>query len=122
MVFGFIFSATAHLRVIPISLSEGTVAMVPRVNGPTWDPEKARQNLAKHGVSFEEAYRVLIHSLTRHWPDGTHSPAEERTISIGLTPTGGLFTIVTAVGIDGTMRIISARRATKRERHAYQEP
>ena len=80
------------------------MAIVPRVDGPTWDPEKARQNLAKHGVSFEEAYRVLIHSLTRHWPDGTHSPAEERTISIGLTPTGGLFTIVTAVGIDGTMR------------------
>ena len=98
------------------------MAIVPRVDGPTWDPEKARQNLAKHGVSFEEAYRVLIHSLTRHWPDGTHSPAEERTISIGLTPTGGLFTIVTAVGIDGTMRIISARRATKRERHAYEEP
>jgi uncharacterized DUF497 family protein len=97
------------------------VAIVRRVDRPTWDPEKARQNLAKHGVSFEEAYSVLIHSLTRHWPDGTHSPAEERTISIGLTPTGHPLLVVTSHGSDGKMRIISARRATKRERHVYED-
>ena len=104
-----------------MTTSAGAVAIVPRVDGPTWDPQKARQNLAKHGVSFEEAYRVLIHSLTRHWPDGTHSPAEERTISIGLTPAGHLLLVVTSHESDGKMRIISARRATKRERHVYED-
>jgi uncharacterized DUF497 family protein len=97
------------------------MAIVPRVDRPTWDPDKARENLAKHGVSFEEAYRVLVHSLSRHWPDVTHSLAEERTISIGLTPAGHLLLVVTSHGSDGKMRIISARRATKRERHVYED-
>ena len=104
-----------------MTASAGAVAIVPRVDGPTWDPQKARQNLAKHGVSFEDAHRVLIHSLTRHWPDSKHSPAEERTISIGLTPTGHPLLVVTSHGSDGKMRIISARRATKRERHVYED-
>jgi uncharacterized DUF497 family protein len=64
---------------------------------------------------------VLIHSLTRHWADSTHSADDERTISIGLRPAGGLLTIITSVDKERTMRIISARRATKRERHAYEE-
>jgi len=72
-------------------------------------------------VSFEEAYGVLIHSLTRHWPDGRHTPAEERTISIGLTPIGHLLFVVASHGSDDKMRIISARRATKRERHVYED-
>jgi uncharacterized DUF497 family protein len=111
----------ARLRLNHVTAGEGAMAIVPRVDGPTWHPEKARQNLAKHGVSFEDAYRVLIHSLTRHWPDGTHSLAEERTISIGLMPTGRLLLVVTSHASDGKMRIISARRATKRERHVYED-
>ena len=49
-----------------------------------------------------------------------HSADEPRTITMGFTPTGQMVVIVTSVAIDGSIRIISARRATKRERHAFE--
>jgi uncharacterized DUF497 family protein len=48
-----------------------------------WNPEKARQNLAKHGVSFAEAGTVLADSLSMTYPDPDHSEREERFITIG---------------------------------------
>ncbi len=87
---------------------------------PIWDPEKDRINRAKHGVTFEEARLVLLDPLTRRWPDLDHSGDEDRTIAIGTTLPGQLLVVVTSVE-DGKMRIISARRATKRERHAYED-
>jgi uncharacterized protein len=95
--------------------------MVASVQRRPWDPEKARVNLDKHGVAFEEARLALNHPLARQWPDTEHSDDEERSIVIGLSPSGRLLLIVTAIGLDGKMRIISARRATKRERHAYED-
>ena len=109
------------LRVVPVSLSKATVAMVASVQRPPWDPEKARTNFDKHGVTFEEARVALNHPLARQWPDPEHSDDEERSIVIGLSPGGRLLLIVTATGANGKMRIISARRATKRERHAYED-
>ena len=109
----------AHLRLNHVTGSEGPVAIVPRVIGPTWDPEKARLNFAKHGVSFAEARVALNHPLARRWPDTGHSEGEERSIAMGFSPTGHLLLVVTSNGSDGKMRIISARRATKRERHVY---
>ena len=87
----------------------------------TWDPEKDRLNQAKHGISFAEAHATLIHTLTRDWPDPDHSRDEPRTAAIGSMPNGWVIVIVTAVATEGSIRIISARRATKRERHAYQD-
>ena len=95
--------------------------MVRRMDQPPWDPEKARLNFAKHGVSFEEARIALNHPLARRWPDTGHSDSEERSIVMGFSPTGHLLLIVTSPDSDGNMRIISARRATKRERHAYED-
>ena len=86
-----------------------------------WDPEKDGLNQAKHGISFAMAKVVLAHQFTREWPDSDHPGAESRTIKMGMTPSGAVLLIVTALAIDGSIRIISARRATKRERHAYEE-
>ncbi len=97
------------------------MATVPRMDRPRWDPEKERINQAKHGISFRQAREVLLHGLTRRWPDIEHADDGERTISIGITSLGEVLLVVTALGHDGRMRIISARRATKRERHAYEE-
>ena len=86
----------------------------------TWDPEKDRLNQAKHGVGFAEASEILDDPLYRTRPDTLHSSSEARSISIGESRQGHLLTVVTARDPRGTMRIISARRATKRERHAYE--
>jgi uncharacterized DUF497 family protein len=91
------------------------------VDRVTWDPEKDWLNQAKHGISFAEAHATLIHALTRDWPDTDHSRNEPRTAAIGSMPNGWVIVIVTAVATDGRIRIISARRATKRERHAYED-
>jgi uncharacterized protein len=88
---------------------------------PPWDPEKARLNFAKHGVSFDDASHAIKHPLARQWPDIEHSDAEDRWVVMGWSPLGILVVVVVSIGRDGNMRIISARRATKRERHAYED-
>ena len=95
--------------------------MVRQMDQPPSDPEKARLNSAKHGVAFEKARVALNHPLARRWPDIGHSEREERSIVMGFSPTGHLLLVVTSHGSDGKMRIISARRATKRERHVYED-
>jgi uncharacterized DUF497 family protein len=91
------------------------------VDRVTWDPEKDRLNQAKHGISFADAKLVLENGLTRGWPDVAHSADERRAIDMGFMPNGQVLVIATATANDGTIRIISARRATKREQHAYQD-
>ena len=71
--------------------------------------------------TFDEARVALNHPLARRCPDTGHSDSEERSIVMGFSPTGHLLLIVTSPDSDGNMRIISARRATKRERHAYED-
>jgi uncharacterized DUF497 family protein len=88
---------------------------------PPWDPEKARRNFAKHSVTFDEARFAVNHPLSREWPDVTHSDSEARSIFIGPSPTGQILFVVVAANADGMIRYISARRATKRERHAYED-
>lgn len=85
----------------------------------TWDPEKARDNLAKHGVSFEEAKSVPDTDLARWFPDQAHSEDEERTWVIGPSSLGRLLLVVTSES-GPRPRIISAWRATKRERREYE--
>jgi hypothetical protein len=87
----------------------------------TWDPDKDRRNQAKHGISFAEAALILVGDPVRHWPDPRHSAVEPRTVTMGFTAAGQVVVIVTSVAIDGSIRIISARRATKRERHVFED-
>jgi uncharacterized DUF497 family protein len=86
----------------------------------SWDPAKSSANLPKHGTAFAEAVGAFGDplSLTRADPD--HSAFELRYILIGTTPRGRLIVIAHADRGD-EIRIISARPATRRERHAYEE-
>jgi len=88
--------------------------------GFEWDEEKARSNIAKHGVSFEEASTVFGDPLSLTVPDPAHSEAEERFVILGHSHTGKLLVVVHTERGDN-IRIISARRATKQERKDYEE-
>ena len=83
-----------------------------------WDPEKARVNLAKHGVPFEEAKTVPDTGLA-HWVPDPRFPHEDRFLITGPSTFGHLLVVVTSER-GPRPRIISARRATKRERDAYE--
>jgi len=80
-----------------------------------WDSRKAARNLAKHGLSFDEASTVFADGLSVTIPDPDHSEDEERWIIIGQSHRGRLLVVVHTED-DNTVRIISAREAEKRER------
>lgn len=90
-----------------------------RVGDFEWDEEKARANLEKHGVSFEEAMTVFLDELGLPLQDVAEP---SRLTLIGESRVGRIVLVVfTELAPSGTLRIISARRATKRERRAYEE-
>jgi uncharacterized DUF497 family protein len=84
-----------------------------------WDEKKSAANLAKHGVSFEEA-RLIFEGLTLSWIDEREDYGEMRQISIGLIHD---IVAVAVVHTDrnGATRIISARLANRNERRRYHE-
>jgi len=84
------------------------------------DPRKARSNLAKHGVRFEEASTVLGDPLSVTIPDPEHSRSEERYVTLGTAFNGKLLVVVHTDRGDN-IRIISARRASRRERKSYEK-
>lgn len=85
-----------------------------------WDSAKAVENLAKHGVSFQEAATVFRDPLSATGADPDHSIGEERFITFGVSTSGRL--LVVAHTEDGdTIRIITARPATVAERKIYEE-
>ena len=84
-----------------------------------WDPVKARQNLRKHGVSFEEAVTLENDGHALATPDALHSREEKRFNVVGTSIKGRILH-VTCTYRNGRMRPISARRASKRECHEYQ--
>lgn len=88
--------------------------------GFEWDDNKGRSNAAKHGVRFEEAATVFADPLSLTIPDPAHSQAEERFVIIGSSYQGKLLVVVHTERGDN-IRVISARRARKRERKAYEE-
>jgi uncharacterized DUF497 family protein len=116
-----IFSAIAHLLITRISDDEATPAMVGGVERPRWDPNKDRENRAKHGIGFDEATEAVADPLSRPWPNADESRDEQRFIIVGESTRGRMLIVVITLDIEGKMRIISARRATKRERHAYED-
>jgi uncharacterized DUF497 family protein len=85
-----------------------------------WDPAKAIANLAAHGVSFEEARDVFDDLLSSTVNDPDHSTEESRFRTIGLSRANRLLVVVHTDRGD-TIRIISARSATRREQHHYEE-
>ena len=85
-----------------------------------WDPKKAAENLAKHGVSFEEAATAFRDPLSATGSDPDRSFDEERFVTFGMS-TGGCLLVVAHTGRDDTIWIISARPVTPRERNIYEE-
>ena len=85
-----------------------------------WDPEKAAENAAKHGVTFEEAGPVFSDPLAITFPDPDHSVDEERVLTFGMSNQGRLLAVISTDQSD-TLRIISARTTTRRERGIYEE-
>lgn len=87
-----------------------------------WDALKAATNLSKHGVSFEEAATVFADPDALDGPDLKHSEQEERFLRLGRSLTGRVVIVAYTMrgsGDDETIRIISARRASRKERAAY---
>jgi len=85
-----------------------------------WDPAKADASLRKHGVTFEEAVTAFGDPLSVLLPDPDHSEGQERHLLMGLSDGGRLLVVAFAERPPRT-RIISARLATRRERHQYEE-
>jgi uncharacterized DUF497 family protein len=83
----------------------------------TWDPAKARENLRRHRVRFDEAATVLQDpfALTREDPRHT----EPRFVTLGTTAAGTLLVVVYAYAGEETIRLISAREASRAERRHY---
>lgn len=85
-----------------------------------WDDAKAAANLRKHGVPFEEAASVFFDPLAYTFHDPDHSVGERRLLTFSLSHTGRL--LVVAHSERGrSIRIISARRATRNERGIYEQ-
>ena len=86
----------------------------------TWDTTKAKANLAKHGVSFAEAQTVFLDERARLIDDPEHSDSEARFLLLGLSVRLRVLVVVHAYReASGVIRLISARRATPRERQQY---
>jgi uncharacterized DUF497 family protein len=85
-----------------------------------WDSRKARSNLAKHGVGFQEVSTIFGDPLSLTIPDPEHSLSEKRYITVGRAFSGKLLVVVHTERGDN-IRIISARRASRRERKFYEK-
>jgi uncharacterized protein len=86
-----------------------------------WDEEKSTINERKHGVTFQSAQTVFGDPLATIFADEEHSQQEERQLIVGLTDHGELLFVSFVERSENLMRIISARRPTKRERREYEE-
>jgi uncharacterized DUF497 family protein len=86
-----------------------------------WDPAKAANNQAKHSVTFEEAQTVFDNPLAVIFADEAHSTDEVREMIVGHSTAGKLLIVIFTEREEGTIRLISARSATKQERQDYEE-
>ncbi|MEB4592474.1 BrnT family toxin [Candidatus Thiothrix sp. Deng01] len=85
-----------------------------------WDTKKAAVNLKKHGISFEEARSVFYDEFAVQFYDDGHSDNEDRFLMLGLSRESNILLVCHCERDDGqTIRIISARKATKNERKLY---
>ena len=87
-----------------------------------WDARKAAANLRKHGVSFDEASTVFADSGALDGPDLDHSQHETRFLRLGKSLANRVLMLAYTIRGSGDaekIRIISARRASRKEREAY---
>ncbi len=85
-----------------------------------WDDDKAKENKRKHGVSFEEAQSVFFDDQALQFWDEPHSTKEDRFLMLGLSNKLRILLVVHCFReTDSTIRIISARKATKNEMKYY---
>ncbi len=84
-----------------------------------WDSGKAKQNLKKHKVAFEEAVTVFYDPFSATFDDPDHSAAERRLVTIGISARGRLL-VVSHTERGEALRVISARRATPHERKIHE--
>ena len=106
----------------PATRSSGSVHFVYTKCVFEWDPRKAEANAAKHGVSFEDAVTVFLDPEALDGPDLQHSSAESRFLRLGRSAVGHVLMVAYMFRRSGdaeAIRIISARRASRRERAAY---
>jgi uncharacterized DUF497 family protein len=89
-----------------------------------WDPAKAASNLTKHGVAFAQAARVLLDPLAVTVFDAGHSQDEERWFTLGMSSDGKVLAVAHTYQATGpnsaSVRLISAREATRNERRQYE--
>jgi uncharacterized DUF497 family protein len=88
----------------------------------TWDQRKANENIKKHKISFEEAVTVFYDPLAKITDDPDHSIDEERFLMIGHSNNANLLMVIHVYKEEkDIIRIISARKATKREMKDFEE-
>lgn len=88
-----------------------------------WSAEKAKANVEKHGVSFEEAKSVFYDEYARQFFDDEHSESENRFIMLGLSDRSRILIVCHCERSQGhVIRLISARKATSGERKYYDGP
>lgn len=85
-----------------------------------WDDNKAESNFLKHGITFEKAVTVFADPYLLFTEDFGHSKQEEREWAIGEAENGSIIVVIFTMR-DELIRIISARKATKRECKKYEE-
>ena len=85
-----------------------------------WDAEKARQNIGKHGVTFEEAASAFSDPLSYTIADPDHSESEQRFILMGLSERRRVL-LVAFTEREDRIRIPTARLASRREKRSYEE-
>jgi uncharacterized protein len=90
-----------------------------------WDPQKARQNVSKHGIAFERATTIFLDPRALSEFDEEHSQTENRWITMGLDRAGTLLVVChdyrDETDSSARIRLISARQATKNEIKQYKK-
>jgi len=84
-----------------------------------WDDDKAAENLRKHRVDFEEAASIFDDDLMITEADWVHSEEEDRYVSLGLSSKNRLLVVIYTERVR-TIRIISAREPTAKEKRSYE--
>jgi len=85
-----------------------------------WDEEKNESNLSKHGIDFEEAAKVFLDPWRQEWLDD-RGYGEDRWQSVGIATFPRVLFVVYTEREGDVIRIISARKATKREEKSYRQ-
>lgn len=85
-----------------------------------WDPIKDASNLRKHGVSFGEAKTVFTDEFARLIADPDHSDDEDRFLLLGMSINSRFLVVCHCIREGEVIRVISARKADRRERQVYE--